>query len=221
MADIISNTRRGNPKDLTGRRFGRLTAVEPVRLHNGNRGWRCRCDCGNEIVSVTSNLGGHTDSCGCLRRELTSKRCKTHGLVKSLEYHSWSGMIARCTNPKVKCYGDYGGRGIRVCKEWMSFEAFYRDMGPRPSRLHSLDRYPDVNGDYRPGNCRWGTPRQQSNNRRSNRLIEFRGDVLTLAEMASKYNIRLSTLWARLNYGWPIERALLTPVRSLQGKQNV
>lgn len=222
MADAKNNTRRGNPKDLTGMRFGRLVAFELARMPSGKRAWRCRCDCGGEVVTQVSNLTlGHTRSCGCLRTETRPLNNFKHGRVRELEYHCWAGMLARCLNPNVKSYKDYGGRGIRVCEEWAeSFEAFYRDMGPRPSRQHSIDRYPDTNGDYRPGNCRWSTAKEQSNNRRSNRFIEVDGETLTLAQAAFKYNIRLSTFWARLDSGWSTERALHTPVRrtSLQGK---
>lgn len=215
MADAVSSTRRGNPKDLAGQKFGRLTAVEATRTLGNKRAWRCRCECGREVVSATGNLtNGHTASCGCLRRELTSKRCKTHGRVKSPEYQCWAGMLRRCFTPSVKSYSDYGGRGITVCNEWtQSFEAFCRDMGPRPSLAHSIDRYPDPNGNYEPSNCRWGTPEQQANNRRSNKFIEFNGESLTLAEAAAKHGMALNTFWARLKSGWSVERALLTPVR--------
>jgi len=215
MANAIATTRRGNPKDLAGVRFGRLIAVEPARNSSGKRGWRCQCDCGGEIISITSNLrNGHTESCGCLRREMTSIRCKTHGRTKGPEYQCWAGMLRRCFTPSVKSYQEYGARGITVCDEWAnSFEAFCRDMGPRPSRSHSIDRYPDPNGNYEPSNCRWGTPQQQANNRRSNRFIEFRGETLTLAELSHRHEMKLTTLWARLKSGWTIEKALTTPVR--------
>jgi hypothetical protein len=110
---------------------------------------------------------GWTQSCGCLQKDRAKDNAK-HGKTGSPEYHAWSAMIQRCTNPKTKQYKDYGGRGIRVCQKWKcSFESFYADMGPRPSKAHSIDRK-DNDGNYEPGNCRWATEREQKMNTRQN-----------------------------------------------------
>lgn len=102
----------------------------------------------------------------------------THGMSRSPEHNAWARMIQRCENPNEGGYKNYGGRGIRVCAEWRaSFSAFLRDMGRRPSGIHSIDRI-DVDGDYAPGNCRWATPSEQSRNRRVNKLTEQKADLI-------------------------------------------
>jgi hypothetical protein len=170
--------------DLTGKRFGRLTVLRRAKnkvYANGQAftAWECLCDCGGHIVAISSNLrAGRTKSCGCLLKEALVK----HGEIINLkhgqnrkgnatsEYCAWSSMIQRCENPKAHGYDEYGGRGIRICKEWRnSFEQFFNAMGKKPTPLHSLDRI-DVNGNYEPGNCRWATKAVQSRNvRRSKR----------------------------------------------------
>jgi hypothetical protein len=83
------------------------------------------------------------------------------------EYRAWCDLRARCNNPNFKQWADYGGRGIKVCDRWASYAAFLADMGRRPSPKHSIDRWPNPDGDYEPGNCRWATRKEQRHNRRS------------------------------------------------------
>jgi hypothetical protein len=140
--------------DLTplvpGERIGHLQVLERVQL--GRALCRCLCDCGTttELLERHIQVAGDAASCGC--RERT--------------YHSWYDMVRRCTNPKVRNYRFYGGRGITVCDRWLhSFEAFLADMGLRPSQDHSPDRI-DGDGHYEPGNVRWATTEEQRANRK-------------------------------------------------------
>ena|SRR6266567_934956 len=151
-----------------GDRFGRLTAVSfSHRNASGQACWLCKCTCGETCVTRQSRLiGGVTRSCGCYRLELHTK----HGFARRgkvvPEHKAWREAIARTTNRNNKGWPYYGGRGIRVCPRWLaSFAAFFKDVGPRPSPAHSLDRI-DNDGGYEPGNVRWATKKQQANNRR-------------------------------------------------------
>jgi hypothetical protein len=127
------------------------------------------------------------------------------------EWQAWNHMIQRCTNPKDKHYHDYGGRGITVCDRWLySFDNFLLDMGDRPSSEHSLDRFPDHNGNYEPGNCRWGTRVQQAQGRRTVIWIKYDGERRCVAEWSRVTGIPRQTLLARYHKGWSPDR-ILTP----------
>jgi hypothetical protein len=154
-----------------GDRFGRLTFVEqlpalPAHLH---RVARWRCDCGAlTVVATTRVKNGYTKSCGCLVIENSRRVNLKHGMRRSPEYTSWTAMKMRCLVPSNKDYPRWGGRGVTVCGRWRdSFEDFLADMGPKPSPRHTLDRWPNNDGNYEPGNCRWATPKEQALNRRA------------------------------------------------------
>lgn len=193
-----------------GTRFMRLlTRSEIFRGKNGLWYVHCVCDCGAEKDVMCKNLrAGHTLSCGCYGRSIPKTGPVTHGLSRSPAWRSYYAMINRCTNPAADRYPNYGGRGVKICDRWLQgFEFFYADMGERPDEM-TLDRYPDMNGNYEPGNCRWATNAQQVNNRRTNRRIEWRGDVKTVAEWAGVTGISIGNICNRLKLGWAIERAL-------------
>lgn len=129
---------------------------------------------------------------------------------RSREYVSWRSMIDRCTNPRSPNYVRYGGRGITVCPEWRaSLAVFVADMGPRPEGT-SLDRI-NNDGNYEPGNCRWATPKQQTNNARSNVFVEIGGERMTFAEASKRFGVPALRLRERVKKGWPSEMLLIPP----------
>lgn len=195
--------------DLIGKRFGRLIVVAPAgqsRRHANYR-WTCRCDCGQTAVVPGGRLtSGNTRSCGC-----TQVR---HGRATTPEYRTWIGMRNRCTNPKDRNYPRYGGRGIGVCAEWAaSFAAFFAHVGPRPSASHTLDRFPNRNGGYEPGNVRWATKVEQAANRCTTLEITCDGRIMSAEEWGRETGIPADTIRARLARNWPDDVAVKTPVR--------
>lgn len=197
--------------DRIGQRYGRWLVLSYAgpQAKSGTAMWHCRCDCGTERAVIGRYLGsGVSMSCGCAIRE----RHTTHGYSNTPTFTTWQGMLNRCNAKTNTNFDKYGGRGITVCSRWLKFENFLEDMGERPDG-HSLDRI-DVNGNYEPGNCRWATQHTQSNNRRDNVIIEFRGEQRTIADWSRHLGINPITLGHRLNtYGWSVERALTTPVQ--------
>lgn len=205
--------------DISGQKFGRLTAVSIVKRGGKCIYWKCKCDCGKVVVLPALRFKyGNTRSCGCYRKEWMVNKFTKHGHAPasgaSPEYGAWAGMKKRCTNPKTKFFRTYGGRGIKVCKKWInSFPNFLKDMGRKPSEKHSIERI-NNDGNYEPSNCRWAVDVEQCNNKRTNRFLKFRGEIHTVAQWSRILNIKRSTLSSRLNTsGWSIRRSLSTPGR--------
>lgn len=209
--------------DMVGQRFGRLVVEEYAYTNNGIAYWKCKCDCGGEVIARGINLrSGNTKSCGCLEKE-NRERLKRkffeehfrHGEKRTALYRRWCHMKERCFDKKNKDYELYGGRGIMVCGEWLGENGYLRFAEWAKSNGYedglTLDRI-DVNGNYEPGNCRWVDIRAQSNNRRSNRLIEINGETKTLAEWCRIYGMNYGTVEDRICYGWDEKRAIMTPV---------
>ena len=179
-----------------GQRFGRLLVKEkhPERHRFYHVQWVCFCNpeyggCGKTALVTTGNLNRGTQSCGCLIREAVVRSKVTHGLTKTTEYRIWRGVVQRCHNENHDHYVDYGGRGITMCDEWRNdFMVFLRDMGPRPSAKHTLDRKENDKG-YCKDNCRWATVLEQQNNKRTNLYYEFDGEIKTLTEWCREFGV--------------------------------
>lgn len=196
---------------LIGEKFGRLTLIS-WEIDGRYRKGKFYCDCGNTTVKYYSHVkNGLTTSCGCLQRELASKRKITHGMTKTVEFRIWQGMISRCYSKKNKKYYRYGGRGIIVCDRWRNnFENFYEDMGNRPSLRHSIERI-NNNGNYSPDNCRWDISFSQSRNTSRNHWIEHNGERLILQDWADRLGYsqpRMSTMIKKMKIHEIIEMSI-------------
>lgn len=199
-------------KDLTGQRFGRLTCISYAGSNGAKSMWLARCDCGTEKIFIASELKkGRTNSCGCLARELASKRLRTHGMSGHPAFWVWRSMNARCRLPSHQAWANYGGRGIVVCPEWQdSFEAFWKDMGPTYQPELWLDRV-DNNGPYTRDNCRWATSAVQNANRRNNVFIETPWGRMIVEEASRKSGINVTTLLYRIDHDCPADRLFDAP----------
>lgn len=188
---------------MIGLRFNRLLVVASAgKNKHGKLQWECVCDCGNKTITLGVYLrNGDTKSCGCLAATFIGEKRFKHGKSRknNTEYEIWKGMNARCYNPNHIGFKNYGGRGIIVCDEWRTnFNKFLNDMGFRPSKRHSLDRFPNINGNYEPANCRWATDEQQRRNKRNNRYYTFKGITLILEDWSKLFNVHQSTLHEHL-----------------------
>lgn len=213
-------------KNLKGKVFGRLTVLHLARPRQNKHGsfiWIVQCSCGSRRKKVNGNelRSGKTVSCGCQARENFHHRIHGHAPAGKAtpEYRAWHGLRSRCLNPRSPKFSIYGARGIKICDRWKSFVLFLEDMGPRPSKKHSLDRV-NANGNYSPENCRWATSKQQNRNRRNNHRIFFKGESLCLAEAAEKYDLNSRLIQRRIALGWSVEEALtIKPVAGFKRKR--
>ena len=192
---------------LLSRQERRRVALRlPLRVSGGDGE---RCDwlpaVRNTVAVRSGGQGGMSDG--------RFKIC--HGGRRSIEYKSWIAMKSRCCYSKHPHYADYAGRGVTVCERWLhSFADFLADVGRKPSTKHTLDRYPNNDGNYEPGNVRWATASEQAHNRRDNRKYTHDGETLTVREWARKMNTNHATLNFRIKRGWPIEKVFSIPVGS-------
>lgn len=210
-----------NTKDLTGKTYGRLKVIGFTGIRSPNHAsWLCQCECGNFKDILGVNLrSGHTKSCGCLTIEALLKRSRTHGMTRTTEYTIWQGMMRRCYNKKDPAYPRYGGSGLTVCNRWRtSFTNFFKDMGPRPSIGHSIDRKKNSKG-YSPGNCRWATRSEQARNMTSNRIIEAFGKKKLLIEWSEEFGVSIKNISHRISRGVPAEAAISEPLFSKKLRQ--
>jgi hypothetical protein len=184
-------------------RFGRMLVIsKSCNDHYGQAAWECQCDCGNKSIVRGQKLrSGHTQSCGCLGSEHRKNSSTTHGHAPkrsvSPTYRTWASMMSRCHNANDTGYRYYGGRGIIVCQKWHNFSNFLLDMGEKP-KDHSIDRFPDNNGNYEPGNCRWATTKQQSENKSNTLRVNVAGEIMCLSEAARITGIKYDTLRSRI-----------------------
>ena len=201
--------------DLTGKKIGRLT-VGKWRMIGRFRYYACKCDCGENRSVEASNLRRGQSSCGCLTSEKSRQRIR-HGDCAgghiTAERISWMSMKARCLNPNHPNFKRYGGRGIKICRRWMVYKNFLADMGRKPTPKHSLDRYPNNNGNYEPNNCRWATAVEQQNNTSVNRNFTFNGKTQSLSQWSKEIGMYHHTLVKRIVAGWTFEKAITTPVK--------
>lgn len=207
--------------NLEGKRFNKLLVIKRIENDKyGNARWLCKCDCGNETKVLGCHLrSNHTKSCGCLQKEscINIIHKPKHNMINTRIYRIWIGMKNRTNGEsklKNKYYKNYSGRNIEMCKEWKeNFMVFYKwSIENGYDDKLTIDRI-DVNGNYEPSNCRWVTMIEQQNNKRNNKIIEYKGEKHTLSEWNKILNYTSGLLKNRLNRGWSIERAFTTPKR--------
>jgi len=206
----------GHRMDITGHVYGQLTVIEDVgRNKDGRVIWLCLCSCGQKVQVIGKSLrSGNTKSCGCLLREATTKRNTTHGFSTRNGVHPvyrvWAGIQRRCSNPRSGDYKYYGGRGVSYDPKWKTFEGFWEDMGDTWKEGLSIDRI-DVNGNYCKENCRWATQKDQTRNKRNNRLLEYKGETRCVSEWCELLGLKRDKIKDRINkLKWPVEKAFET-----------
>lgn len=173
--------------------------VQGYQMADSNPTGLCQCGCGQPTAIAKQTRRGNIKGLPLRFVRGHKSTHKSHGLTDSVEYRNWKHMLERCRNPQHPKWPRYGGRGISVCKQWLSFERFIEDMGPKPPGA-SIDRI-NNNGNYEPSNCRWATPKQQSQNTSNNVVLEHNGTSLCLAEWERVLGLYKGCLSRRLGLG--------------------
>lgn len=214
--------------DLTGKRFGRLVVVRKTEIReNESIVWECKCDCGNTTLVSGRYLGkGSKKSCGCIMKEKMHFAC-------SLPIHKcWGQMMTRCYNKKWEGYENYAGRGITVCDEWIGsnpkgFANFYDwamangysdEKLPNGRRKYTLDRIDNDKG-YSPENCRFVTEKEQQENKRNRIYVVYNGENMLATKVAEINGIDKRAFSSRIAKGWEVDRAINTPIKSVDKKR--
>lgn len=194
--------RKGEYKDLTGMKFNRLTVIKLFeRTPKRKYMWLCRCDCGKALVVLGDHLkNNHTRSCGCWNRERIGKVNYKNGLTTTKLYYAYRNMCNRCNRPDNQEYSTYGGRGIKVCEEWLGENGFLKfaewALNNGYKENLTIDRI-DNNKGYCPDNCRWVDIFVQANNKRNTRFIKINGEIDTVANMARRLDV---DYWNLMHY---------------------
>lgn len=200
-------TTKLHSRDLTGMKFGEWTVLEKIGSNKNQKiEWKCRCSCGNAGVITTSQLiSGKSKCCKDCAYKIVGNKNRKHGMSEDRIYKIYTGMKIRCYDENIEHFDKYGGRGIKICDEWLGdkgFENFYKwAMANGYKEGLTIDRI-NVNGNYEPSNCRWVAKKEQANNRRTNVFITVDGVKMTTAQAAEKYGVKYETLRSRIKSGY-------------------
>lgn len=193
--------------DLTGQKYGRWTILYFEGFYqNKISKWMCQCECGKKSIVLRNTLrNGTSKSCGCLQKETVIGIITIHGQASGKctdEYTAWKNMKGRCAGYSAIGKRFYKDNNVIVCERWLnSFDIFFADMGKRPSKKHSLDRFPNKTGNYEPSNCRWATKKEQAGNTIRNRYLEYNGETLILNDWAKRLNTTYQAIQKRFRKG--------------------
>lgn len=203
----------GKKVNLTGQRYGRLIVLEETKKRDigGNVIWKCLCDCGETTYTSAQNLRrGYTKSCGCYNHDILTK---DNPKYKRPLYYIYHAIKCRCYNPNDKAFHNYGARGIKISDKWNTYDNFEKwALKNGYKKGLWIDRI-DNDSDYSPENCRWITPKEQQNNKRTNVKIIIDGVEKTIQEWADYSGIKPMTIKRRIKLGWD-NSDLLKPVDS-------
>lgn len=199
--------------ELTGSRFGRLIVIERYKSIRKQWYWVCKCDCGKTtIVKAALLRSGNTKSCGCLQNDSRRLNRKTHGMSGFRPYYVWKDMKKRCYDKTKKGYKNYGGRGIKICKEWINNPNLFCEwmFANGYKKGMTIERI-NNDGDYKPSNCKLATMKEQCRNMRRNRFLVINGESKTISEWVETYRIPYSTIYARVAKGF-VDKDIIKPI---------